>query len=467
MDWKQEIYQIFHLSLDKKQIEVILDDTEILQIIAGAGSGKTFTICCKVYYLVKVKGVKENDILILSYTNFACQEIKTYFEKMELHIQVITFHKFGLNLLRGFHQNYQIVKDRERLIEAFLNEFIQIDSSLYFEKIIAYMSTKHYQKRLIQYLLKQKYMRHKLVKQKRYWKQLKQELWTNSDPTLNQHFYQYKINQNVMEFQDMIQKSMEELKKRNKEISYYRYLFIDEFQDISEERFYFIKMYQMKTNCKLIVVGDDYQCIFQYADADVSYFIDFHTYFPQCKICYLNTTYRNSQELLDYASKLIQKNEHQIRKQLVSSKHLDKPIVFIYYKEETIDVLNKLEGLFTNLFHTKENRKILILGRYQFDLQIFQTKQLKQLLDKKPRSIQIDFLTIHQSKGLGYDEVVLLNLKEGKYGFPSTSLKIDIEEERRLFYVALTRTKNHIYLLIPQKNPSIFVEELFSGIDLS
>ena len=84
------------------------------------------------------------------------------------------------------------------------------------------------------------------------------------------------------------------------------------------------------------------------------------------------------------------------------------------------------------------------------------------MLKKCPPWIQVDMLTIHNAKGLGYDEVLLLNLRTGKYGFPSTEMDIDLEEERRLFYVALTRTKNYVYLLIPQKNPSIFVEELLS-----
>lgn len=467
MGWKKEIYDIFHITLDQEQIDAVLDDSKILQLIAGAGSGKTFTICCKVYYLVKVKHVKEEDILMISYTNFACQEIISYLERFHLHIKVITFHKFGLNLLKGFHYEYQINTSSDDIIEPFLDDFIQNQSSLYLKRVIAYMSTKHRIMRHIEKIFKYKYIKNKIVKQALYREQIKQDLINHTDLELQELFYQYKMKKGILAFQDMIKKANDELKDRKEEVIHYQYLMIDEFQDISEERFSFIQMYQMKTNCQLIVVGDDYQCIFQYADANVTYFIQFQKYFPKSKIIFLNTTYRNSQELLNYADKVIHKNQNQIFKKLKSIKHLDRPIICIYYKEETIEELKQVKKVLLELFYNRNNTKILVLGRYRTDFQIFQSAMLKQVLKEKPKNIQLDFLTIHQAKGLGYDEVILINLKQGKYGFPSTSLKIDIEEERRLFYVALTRTKNHIYLIIPKKNPSIFVEELFSGINLS
>ena len=110
----------------------------------------------------------------------------------------------------------------------------------------------------------------------------------------------------------------------------------------------------------------------------------------------------------------------------------------------------------------KETRKIkiLLLSRYQHDFDVLKEKNVNRLLKKCPTYISIDMLTIHKAKGLGYDEVILLNLRQGKYGFPSTEMKVDMEEERRLLYVALTRTKNHVYLFVPKKNPSIFIEEL-------
>ena len=236
---------------------------------------------------------------------------------------------------------------------------------------------------------------------------------------------------------------------------------IDEFQDISKERFDFIFQYYQLTKCHVVAVGDDYQSIYRFADSDVDYFIHFLDYFSPGIQIFLNHTYRNSQELLVYAEKVISRNNNQIRKKLYSEKHLKFPIKQYYYTDEKIYV-KQIKHILERLFQTTKPKKILILSRYQFDLEIMKEKTIYHMLKKCPPWIQVDMLTIHKAKGLGYDEVLLLNLRTGKYGFPSTEMDIDLEEERRLFYVALTRTKNYVYLLIPQKNPSIFVEELLS-----
>ena len=158
-------------------------------------------------------------------------------------------------------------------------------------------------------------------------------------------------------------------------------------------------------------------------------------------------------------------------KELKSSKSLDKPIEIVYYEKE-----NKLKELILEIYN-KTKHEIMILGRNNKDIDKFIDKEFKLDGDKltllSNPEINITYLTVHKSKGLESEEVILINLTDDIIGFPSKLKDADIlrlvslnkskflyDEERRLFYVALTRTKNKVYLLTPKKNASIFVKEL-------
>ncbi len=461
MGWLKELETKFKITIDREQYQAIVDHHQCLQIIAGAGSGKTFTICCKVYYLVYVKHVPSEKILMLSYTNYACSEIKKYFKQMNLTIQVITFHKFALNVLKHNRQSFVIETDIEQVNKRFLEHLRTDDRNYYEALLLSYMTTSNIKKRLLKYWYRLLWkLKPDLVPS---WleEEIIKELQEQNNTLLQQKFESYKERNHIIFLSDMVKRALDLLKEKNCIYLDYEYIMIDEFQDISKERFDFIFQYYQLTKCHVVAVGDDYQSIYRFADSDVDYFIHFLDYFSPGIQIFLNHTYRNSQELLVYAEKVISRNNNQIRKKLYSEKHLKFPIKQYYYTDEKIYV-KQIKHILEQLFQTTKPKKILILSRYQFDLEIMKEKTIYHMLKKCPPWIQVDMLTIHKAKGLGYDEVLLLNLRTGKYGFPSTEMDIDLEEERRLFYVALTRTKNYVYLLIPQKNPSIFVEELLS-----
>ena len=166
------------------------------------------------------------------------------------------------------------------------------------------------------------------------------------------------------------------------------------------------------------------------------------------------------------------KDKHLIEKRLSSFKYNDNPLILVYYKN-FVDTLEKVIHRIINEYGIKT--KILILGRYNKDIEIIKSYKFKINKSKITyiynRKIDITFMTIHASKGLGYDNVILINLSKGEYGFPSKT-KIDkfkqyyfnfgnnIPEERRVFYVALTRTKNQVYFLVDKKNESCFIKEI-------
>ena len=200
-------------------------------------------------------------------------------------------------------------------------------------------------------------------------------------------------------------------------------------------------------------------------------------------------TYRNSQELIDIAGGFVQKNSAQIRKQLLSPKHLENPIVIEPFDDSVkmmASLATKVEeiiGKIIDEFGIKSS--ILLIGRYNYDMyKLYRTGKFSELPGNRVKSekypnANITFMTAHSSKGLGYDNVVLINMFEGKFGFPCQieddpiiklvtfeDKSMPFAEERRLFYVAMTRTKNRVYIATPKHKPSRFLVELIKDYQL-
>jgi len=249
----------------------------------------------------------------------------------------------------------------------------------------------------------------------------------------------------------------------------YKYILIDEFQDTSIVRYALIHNIIKHTNAKLIAVGDDFQSIYRFSGCNVDLFINFEKYFGKSKISYIENTYRNSQELIDIAGNFVMQNPSQIKKKLHSSKHIDNPIEIHYYN----DLYTELLKIINTLSKGKEK---IILGRNNKDINLLDHNQIKigkDYIYLKKIKEKIPYLTVHKSKGLEFDYVFLINMTDSVTGFPSkieehNILKLVLPkeesypyaEERRLFYVALTRAKEKVYILAPKKNPSVFVKVL-------
>ena len=209
-------------------------------------------------------------------------------------------------------------------------------------------------------------------------------------------------------------------------------------------------------------------------------------------------TYRNAQEVIDIAGNFIQKNAAQIQKELISPKRIKDPVIIYTYdgarKEKTADsrsgvgyaiahaVEVAIEQIMTynNVEGKSGKSNILLLGRFGFDGDSLERSGLFEYITRggKIRSVKypkldITFMTAHSSKGLGYDNVIVINGRNETYGFPSKieddpvlkfvikeDNSIEYAEERRLFYVAMTRTKNRVFFIAPEQNPSEFLLEI-------
>lgn len=303
----------------------------------------------------------------------------------------------------------------------------------------------------------------------------------------------------AVDFQDMINESariLREVKEMKQKLDY-RYIIVDEYQDISRQRFDLTRALSEVTDAKIIAVGDDWQSIYAFSGSDITLFTKFEESMGYAKLLKIVRTYRNSQEVIDIAGSFIQKNQAQIRKKLESPKHIAEPVIIYTYDGRSkgkdgnrrsganyaaaLAVQTALEQIMAyNRQEKKEQGTILLLGRYGFDGDQLERSGLFEFISRgsKVKSVRypwlnITFMTAHASKGLGYDDVIVINGKNETYGFPSKveddpvlafvirgDRSIDYAEERRLFYVAMTRTKNRVYFVAPEENPSEFLLEL-------
>ncbi len=229
----------------------------------------------------------------------------------------------------------------------------------------------------------------------------------------------------AVDFEDMINESarlLREVKQMKQKLDF-KYIIIDEYQDISKQRFDLTKALSDVTDAKIIAVGDDWQSIYAFSSSDISLFTKFEEKMGYAKLLKIVNTYRNSQDVIDIAGNFIQKNTEQITKKLISSKRIINPVV-IYTYDSTSKVVNQnrrsganysmahaIEIALSQLIEYKKQEgkqpgTILLLGRYSFDGDRLERSGLFEYIKKGSRiksvkypKLDITFMTVHSSKG--------------------------------------------------------------------
>lgn len=263
---------------------------------------------------------------------------------------------------------------------------------------------------------------------------------------------------------------------------HYDYILVDEFQDISVDRYKLLQALRSeKPKTKLYCVGDDWQSIFRFAGSDMALFYDFEQYFGYTEICKIETTYRFHQPIIDQSSAFILRNPAQKMKSIKPPKGDQKKTYLSFVKCESMDggTLKQVEQIVTSL---PKDERILLLGRYNYDVM---SVGFKGKIDHSDNRLKVNiagrelfFLSVHSAKGLEADNVILVNCNQGAYGFPSLieddpvldfvlcrSEQYPFAEERRLFYVAMTRAKKRMYVLYDEKKPSPFISEFLLKLE--
>ena len=444
------MYILNNMNEEQEKAVQTLNDT---LLIAGAGSGKTFTIINKINHLIDNNIYTEKDILVISFTNESVNDIK---RKCNKNIEISTFHKLAINILKD--ENYHLANNN--LLDFIINEYFesfakfdkktkQIIPRIKVETSVNYL--KQYIKTFIN-LYKANY-----TNIEKLWNLYKKSFFINKD-YLKIILDIYLIYQRELEssgthdFNDLIINAQKQIEAKTKKVPY-KFIIIDEFQDTSYTRLNLILSIKKINQAKIFFVGDDYQSIYRFSGLDLNIFLNIQKYIPTIEILKLIQNYRNNQETINLANKFIMKNNKQIPKITICQKHLERPIKIVYFTNKQT-IISKILPLLTGT--------TLIMGRNNKDKEEYNIKE----------SENIKFLTVHKAKGLEFDNTIIINLENKTNGFPSripnpklldkiiSTDSFKDEEERRLFYVALTRSKNYTYLIVPKDNPSVFIKEI-------
>ena len=257
--------------------------------------------------------------------------------------------------------------------------------------------------------------------------------------------------QRQIDFNDMIIKATEHVEE-GRYRSPFGYILVDEFQDISPGRSRLLKaLLDTSKTTQMFAVGDDWQAIYRFTGSDIAIMREFQERFGESECINLETTFRCSNRIADIATEFVLKNPAQIRKNVSSVLQANKPSVHIGLSvKDCPDLLREsLKMISDDRTEHGEPSKVFLLGRYQHS----QPENMVEL-QREYSELELAYMTVHHSKGLEADYVVVLGLCSGKYGFPTEIADdplLDLvlaapeghpnAEERRLFYVAITRAR--------------------------
>ncbi len=295
-------------NLNSQQKKAVLENDSNLLIIAGAGSGKTKTITHKIAYILENNYAKPYQILALTFTNKAANEMKQRIESMVQSkvkdMYIGTFHAIALKILRfeGFNPTIYDTKDQERLIKEILKN-LNIDKKKYPPNAILSKISK--------YKLNMK--KYDEVPKTTPFESMVQKIYK---------MYEEKLQEaNAVDFDNIIIKAIELLSQneqiRNKYANRFKYIFIDEYQDTNYPQYIFIKLLYNGNN-KICAVGDEDQSIYGFRGADIANIMNFNHEYEKCKIVKLEKNYRSGQNILDAANRVISKNSFRNKKELYS-----------------------------------------------------------------------------------------------------------------------------------------------------
>ena len=483
--------------LDQQQIASIENDTQNTLVIAGAGTGKTTTIIGKIKWILnKWRSEKENTpppkILAVSFTHASRVELEERILAEILQddlvfkiyhprdfIQVETFHSLAL----------KIIKDKllgRRLEESGFESFLKLShSDLPEEKID---DIDHLYSLVRNYHVNFTEIRERLRRKFRYFwhkEDLKQNLTQLEELKVLASQYEEHLKKNhSIDFAGLL----EEATSRINPIYTYDYVIIDEYQDISPLEYLLIRSLRELRAFKLFCVGDDWQTIYQFAGSEISLILNFEKCWGETSRFKIEQTYRFPEKL---SGRFIMHDHTQLRKQIRG--------VLVYGEDQIVEIngpsertdLNSLYFFFLNM---PEHASVFLIGRYNFDIKkisrceflSFKISEEKVLISMHERpDLRISFLSAHKSKGLQADYVLIINCRNTILGFPSRMKENEIfrivrevaiqklerrkmkkrmrekfSEERRLFYVAMTRARKRILFLTVQEQESPFILEL-------
>ncbi|MDW3566347.1 DNA helicase IV [Enterobacter asburiae] len=479
--------------LNPAQARAVVNGEQSLLVLAGAGSGKTSVLVARAGWLLTTGEAVADQILLLAFGRKAAQEMDERIQE-RLHTRDITartFHALALHIIQQGSKKVPSISKLENDAQARQALFIKTWRQQCSEKKAQAKGWRQWLEEELGWEVPEgsfwqdDKLARRLGSRLDRWVSLMrmhggtQAEMIESAPEAIRDLFSKRVKlmapllkawktalkeENAVDFSGLIHQAIIILEK-GRFVSPWKHILVDEFQDISPQRAALLSALRAQNkHTSLFAVGDDWQAIYRFSGALLSLTTAFHHYFGEGDRSDLDTTYRFNSRIGEIANRFIQQNPHQLAKPLNSLRPGDKKAVTLLADDQLEPLLDKLSG------YAKPDERILVLARYHH----LKPAALEKAATRWPK-LQLEFMTIHASKGQQADYVIVVGLKEGSDGFPAPARESVMEEallpvpedfpdaeERRLLYVAITRARHRVWLLFNKEEPSVFVDILKS-----
>lgn len=477
--------------LNPAQARAVVNGERSLLVLAGAGSGKTSVLVARAGWLLTRGEAAPDQILLLAFGRQAAQEMDERIrERLSSDdITARTFHSLALHIIQQGSKKVPAISKLESDSSARQDLLLKNWRLQCQEKKAQAKGWRQWLEEEMDWQVpdgefwQDKKIQRRMASRLDRWVSLMRmhggsqaEMIAGAPETVRELFgKRVKLmapllkawktalkEENAVDFSGLIHQAVNILDK-GRFVSPWKHILVDEFQDISPQRAALLAaLRRQNTQTTLFAVGDDWQAIYRFSGAQLSLTTAFNHYFGEGDCCALDTTYRFNGRIGEVANGFIQQNPHQMSKPLNSLTAGDKKSVTLLADDKLDDLLDKLSG------YAKPEQRILLLARYHH----LKPEALEKAATRWPH-LQLEFMTIHASKGQQADYVIILGLQEGDDAFPAPARESIMEqallpqpedfpdaEERRLLYVAITRARLRVWLLFNKAQPSPFVEML-------
>lgn len=386
--------------LSDEQKKVVDSNERFLFLLAGAGSGKTRVIVERIKHLLH-QGILPHEILAITFTRKASQEMKERVGNERVHIH--TFHQFCFMRLKEEHHMSFVMAEEEKL----------------------------------------PFRRDEILQVSRY----KNSLFQLPKPAIYMKYQAYLQMHKMKDFDDLIMDMIRILKGHHSE--HYRYLFVDEFQDTNLLQYELLKCLIGKET-QVLAVGDPDQSIYRFRGAS-SKIISLYVKSFHAKVYTLKTNYRSTPLIIHHANRIIKRNDRKYHKDLIA--HQKQSFhAYTFHQNDEIHEALMIERLlkYLNRQHIKLNQTAVLYRNHHRVFTLMQHLHQRNIPFQNGESTSdpdgIHLMTIHQAKGLEFEAVIIIGLEQGVLPSNQENRQSELDEERRLMFVAITRAKRFLYL---------------------
>lgn len=523
-------YKIEGNMLDPQQTAAVVACEDAELILAPAGSGKTASLLAKLNYLTDYLRIPAEEILVIAFTNKVVAELKERVKQTDVEIR--TFHSLGNRIVKERYRDYKLVTENETrkmfhkiikeikekdsdyraLYDQYLNKHDTKDVAATFLNLISYSQNKKLgdEEALVELFISilglQKSERVTLEKYKKRLEAIVDAAARAEALEFNALYAPVALKyaeqlerQRKYDFADMLNMATDIVEKMPIGAFSYRYILVDEAQDLSTAKYLMLKAILSKCKrVKLFAVGDDWQSIYRFAGSNLRVLDDFEKIFErETYRGLIELTYRFGQPTARVSNKFIQRNPHQSRKKvqphvkrrtpILVKLNLNKQPRTVPQDYETVNLI--LSDLCREYGTELRHKRVQIIARYNRDVyrlvdEVTGKYRGAKLLNRGEAGMElkwkiggveltIPFCSMHKAKGITRDIIIVINVNSGNHGIPATrgnDVKAEVlltvlddyphAEERRLFYVAVTRAKERTILVADASRISPFVFEV-------